>query len=309
MAGIYDSAERLIGGTPLLNLSRLAERKGVGARILAKLECFNLTGSSKDRIAASMIDAAEADGRIRPGSVIIEPTSGNTGIGLAAVGTLRGYRVVLVMPETMSAERIALMRAYGAEVELTSGSLGMRGAIERAGELARETPGSFIPSQFDNPANADAHFRTTGPEIMEDSGGSVDVLVAGVGTGGTVTGAGRYLKSVKPSVRVVAVEPASSPVLSGGRPGPHGIQGIGAGFVPAVLDMNVVDEVIAVADEDAFEAARLLCRTEGVLVGISAGAALFAAVSVASRPENKGRSVVVVLPDSGSRYLSGSLFR
>ncbi len=309
MAGIYDSAERLIGGTPLLNLSRLAERKGVGARILAKLECFNLTGSSKDRIAASMIDAAEADGRIRPGSVIIEPTSGNTGIGLAAVGTLRGYRVVLVMPETMSAERIALMRAYGAEVELTSGSLGMRGAIERAGELARETPGSFIPSQFDNPANADAHFRTTGPEIMEDSGGSVDVLVAGVGTGGTVTGAGRYLKSVKPSVRVVAVEPASSPVLSGGRPGPHGIQGIGAGFVPAVLDMDVVDEVVAVADEDAFEAARLLCRTEGVLVGISAGAALFAAVSVASRPEYRGGSVVVVLPDSGSRYLSGPLFR
>lgn len=309
MAGIYDSAERLIGGTPLLNLSRLAEMKGVGARILAKLECFNLTGSSKDRIAASMIDAAEADGRIRPGSVIIEPTSGNTGIGLAAVGTLRGYRVVLVMPETMSAERIALMRAYGAEVELTSGSLGMRGAIERAGELARETPGSFIPSQFDNPANADAHFRTTGPEIMEDSGGSVDVLVAGVGTGGTVTGAGRYLKSVKPSVRVVAVEPASSPVLSGGRPGPHGIQGIGAGFVPAVLDMDVVDEVVAVADEDAFEAARLLCRTEGVLVGISAGAALFAAVSVASRPEYRGGSVVVVLPDSGSRYLSGPLFR
>lgn len=309
MAGIYDSAERLIGGTPLLNLSRLAERKGVGARILAKLECFNLTGSSKDRIAASMIDAAEADGRIKPGSVIIEPTSGNTGIGLAAVGTLRGYRVVLVMPETMSAERIALMRAYGAEVELTSGSLGMRGAIERAGELARETPGSFIPSQFDNPANADAHFRTTGPEIMEDSGGSVDVLVAGVGTGGTVTGAGRYLKSVKPSVRVVAVEPASSPVLSGGRPGPHGIQGIGAGFVPAVLDMDVVDEVVAVADEDAFEAARLLCRTEGVLVGISAGAALFAAVSVASRPEYRGGSVVVVLPDSGSRYLSGPLFR
>lgn len=309
MAGIYDSAERLIGGTPLLNLSRLAERKGIGARILAKLECFNLTGSSKDRIAASMIDAAEADGRIKPGSVIIEPTSGNTGIGLAAVGTLRGYRVVLVMPETMSAERIALMRAYGAEVELTSGALGMRGAIERAGELARETPGSFIPSQFDNPANADAHFRTTGPEIMEDSGGSVDVLVAGVGTGGTVTGAGRYLKSVKPSVRVVAVEPASSPVLSGGTPGPHKIQGIGAGFVPAVLDMDVVDEVVPVADEDAFEAARLLCRTEGVLVGISAGAALFAAVSVASRPENKGRTVVVVLPDSGSRYLSGPLFR
>lgn len=309
MAGIYDSAERLIGGTPLLNLSRLAERKGVGARILAKLECFNLTGSSKDRIAASMIDAAEADGRIKPGSVIIEPTSGNTGIGLAAVGTLRGYRVVLVMPETMSAERIALMRAYGAEVELTSGSLGMRGAIERAGELARETPGSFIPSQFDNPANADAHFRTTGPEIMEDSGGSVDVLVAGVGTGGTVTGAGRYLKSVKPSVRVVAVEPASSPVLSGGTPGPHKIQGIGAGFVPAVLDMDVVDEVVAVADEDAFEAARLLCRTEGVLVGISAGAALFAAVSVASRPEYRGGSVVVVLPDSGNRYLSGPLFR
>ena len=308
MARIYTSIEQLIGHTPLIELTRIERAEGLRARLLAKAESFNPAGSAKDRVARAMLDDAEADGRLRPGSVIIEPTSGNTGIGLAAVGVTRGYRVIIVMPDSMSAERRALMTAYGAELVLTPGALGMKGAVARAEELAAEIPGSFIPGQFTNPSNPKAHFETTGPEIWEDSDGRVDVFVAGVGTGGTVTGVGRYLKSRNPDVRVVAVEPAASPLLSGGAAGPHGLQGIGANFIPAVLDTGVYDEVIPVTEEEAFAAGRLLGRTEGLLAGISAGAALHAALSVARRPENEGKTVVVLLPDAGDRYLSTALF-
>ncbi len=308
MARIYTSIEQLIGHTPLIELTRIERAEGLRARLLAKAESFNPAGSAKDRVARAMLDDAEADGRLRPGAVIIEPTSGNTGIGLAAVGVTRGYRVIIVMPDSMSAERRMLMTAYGAELVLTPGALGMKGAIEKAEELAAEIPGSFIPGQFTNPSNPKAHFETTGPEIWEDTDGRVDVFVAGVGTGGTLTGVGQYLKSRNPDVRVVAVEPARSPLLSGGTAGPHGLQGIGANFIPAVLDTGVYDEVIPVTEEEAFAAGRLLGRTEGLLAGISAGAALHAALSVARRPENEGKTVVVLLPDTGDHYLSTSLF-
>ena len=304
MAFVRDMTE-LIGGTPLLQLNRFAP----AGNLLAKLECFNPAGSAKDRVAAAMIADAEARGVLRPGATIIEPTSGNTGIGLAAVAVPKGYRVVLTMPESMSEERRALLRAYGAELVLTPSADGMNGAIARAQELAAETPGSFIPGQFENPANARAHYTTTGPEIWADAQGRVDVFVAGVGTGGTLTGVGRYLKEQNPAVQVVAVEPASSAVLSGGAAGPHGLQGIGAGFVPAVLDTAVYDEVVAVTEEAACAAARELAQTEGVLVGISSGAALSAARAIAARPENAGKTVVVLLPDTGERYLSSPLFR
>ena len=308
MGGIYTSADQLIGGTPLLELKRIEREEGLEARILAKLEYFNPAGSVKDRVAKAMLDDAEARGLLDPGSVIIEPTSGNTGIGLASVAAARGYRVVIVMPETMSAERRQLLRAYGAELVLTPGAAGMAGAIARAEELAGEIPGGFIPGQFVNPANPAAHRASTGPEIWEDTGGQVDVFVAGVGTGGAVTGVGSYLKSRKPSVYVAAVEPASSPVLSGGAAGPHGIQGIGAGFVPETLDRSVCDEIIPVEDGDAFATGRRMGRSEGVLVGISSGAALWAALQLARRPENRGKTIVALLPDAGDRYLSTQMF-
>lgn len=306
--GLYTSVEQLIGNTPLLELKRLEKELGLEARILAKLEYLNPAGSAKDRIALAMIREAEESGKLKPGAVIIEPTSGNTGIGLAVVAAARGYRVVIVMPETMSVERRLLMKAYGAELVLTKGALGMQGAIQKAEELAREIPGSFIPGQFVNPANARAHFETTGPEIWADTAGKVDAFVAGVGTGGTITGAGGYLKGKNPEIRVVAVEPASSAVLSGGAPGPHMLQGIGAGFVPEVLDTGVYDEVLPVTEEEAFAAGRLIAGREGVLVGISSGAALHGAVTLAKRPENRGKTIVVLLPDTGDRYLSTPLF-
>ena len=308
MSNIYTSADQLIGKTPLLELTHIEKEEKLEARLLAKLEYFNPAGSVKDRIAKAMIDDAEARGLLKEGSVIIEPTSGNTGIGLAAVAAARGYRIIIVMPETMSMERRVLMKAYGAELVLTEGAKGMKGAIARAEELAKEIPGGFIPGQFVNPANPAAHRATTGPEIWADTDGEVDIFVAGVGTGGTVTGVGEYLKEKKPSVRVVAVEPASSPVLSKGTAGAHKIQGIGAGFVPEVLNTAVYDEVIAVKNEDAFAAGRRIGRSEGVLVGISSGAALHAAIEVAKRPENKGKTVVALLPDTGDRYMSTELF-
>ena len=308
MAHIYTSADQLIGKTPLLELKRLEEKEGLEARVLAKLEYFNPAGSVKDRIAKAMIDDAEARGLLKEGSVIIEPTSGNTGIGLASVAAARGYRIIIVMPDTMSVVRRQLMKAYGAELVLTEGAKGMKGAIAKADELAKEIPGGFIPGQFVNPANPAAHKATTGPEIWEDTDGEVDIFVAGVGTGGTVTGVGEYLKEQKPEVKIVAVEPASSPVLSKGTSGAHKIQGIGAGFVPEVLNTAVYDEIIAVENEDAFAAGRLLGKTEGVLVGISSGAALHAAIQLAKRPENKGKTIVALLPDTGDRYLSTALF-
>ena len=308
MARIYTSADQLIGNTPLLELTHIERERGLKARILAKLEYFNPAGSVKDRIARAMIDAAEASGRLRPGSVIIEPTSGNTGIGLAAVAAAKGYRILIVMPETMSVERRQLMKAYGAELVLTDGAKGMKGAVEKAGELAKEIPGSFVPGQFVNPANPKAHFEHTGPEIYADTDGKVDIFVAGVGTGGTITGVGEYLKSKNPAVKIVAVEPADSPVLSGGAAGPHKIQGIGAGFVPDVLDTKVYDEILTVTNRDAFAAGKEIGRREGVLVGISSGAAVHAAIQLANREENAGKTIVVLLPDTGDRYLSTSLF-
>lgn len=308
MSRIYTSADQLIGRTPLLELTRLERAEHLEARVLAKLESFNPGGSVKDRVALSMIDDAEARGLLGPGSVIIEPTSGSTGIGLAAVAAARGYRTIIVMPETMSEERRRLVAAYGAELVLTEGSAGMAGAIARAGELARTIPRSFIPGQFVNPANPAAHRSSTGPEIWEDAGGRVDFFVAGVGTGGTITGAGGYLKERNPALHVAAVEPAGSPVLSGGAPGPHGLQGIGAGFIPGVLDLSLCDEIIPVEEADALAAARQLARREGVLAGISSGAALWAALQLAKRPASRGETVVVLLPDTGERYLSTSLF-
>ena len=308
MSSIYTSADQLIGKTPLLELTHIEKNQDLQARVLAKLEYFNPAGSVKDRVAKAMIDDAEAKGLLNPGSVLIEPTSGNTGIGLASVAAARGYRVIIVMPETMSVERRQIMRAYGAELVLTEGAKGMAGAIARAGELAQEIPGSFIPGQFVNPANPAAHRAATGPEIWADTDGHVDIFVAGVGTGGTVTGVGEYLKEQNPNIKVVAVEPASSPVLSKGAAGPHKIQGIGAGFVPEVLNTAVYDEVIAVEDEDAFAAGRLMGRAEGVLVGISSGAAVWAAVQLAKRPENRGKTIVALLPDTGDRYLSTPMF-
>ena len=308
MSKIYKSADELIGHTPLLEFSRIESAHKLQAKVIAKLEYFNPAGSVKDRIAKAMIEEAERAGKLKPGAVIIEPTSGNTGIGLASVAAARGYKAIIVMPETMSVERRQLMKAYGAEVVLSDGSKGMKGAIAKAQELAETTPNSFIPGQFVNPANPKAHFETTGPEIFEDTDGQVDIFVAGVGTGGTVTGVGKYLKSKKPGVKIVAVEPASSAVLSTGVPGPHKIQGIGAGFVPDVLDTKVYDEIIPVSNEDAFATGREVGRTEGVLVGISSGAALWAAIELAKRPENKGKNIVVLLPDTGDRYLSTSLF-
>ncbi len=308
MSNFYTSADQLIGRTPLLELTHIERSEGLEARILGKLEYFNPAGSVKDRVAKAMIDDAEASGKLRPGAVIIEPTSGNTGIGLASVAAARGYRIIIVMPETMSVERRQLMRAYGAELVLTEGTKGMKGAIAKAGELAEEIPNSFIPGQFVNPANPATHKATTGPEIWEDTGGRVDIFVAGVGTGGTVTGVGEYLKSRNPAVKVIAVEPASSPVLSRGVAGSHKIQGIGAGFVPDVLNTKVYDEIITVENEDAFAAGRRIGREEGVLVGISSGAAVWAAIQLAKRPENKGRTIVALLPDTGDRYLSTPLF-
>ncbi len=308
MAKIYTSADQLIGGTPLLELTHIEAEEKLEARILAKLEYFNPAGSVKDRIAKAMIDEAEAAGKLVPGSVIIEPTSGNTGIGLASVAAARGYRIIIVMPDTMSVERRQIMKAYGAELVLSEGAKGMSGAIAKADELAREIPNAFIPGQFVNPANPEAHRRSTGPEIWADTDGKVDVFVAGVGTGGTITGTGAYLKTMNPAIRVVAVEPDSSPVLSTGKGGPHKIQGIGAGFVPEVLDTSVYDEVIRVTNEDAFAEGKRIGRKEGVLVGISSGAALHAAVEVAKRPENAGKTIVVLLPDTGDRYLSTPMF-
>ena len=308
MANIYTSADRLIGKTPLLELTHIEKNLGLKANILAKLEYFNPAGSVKDRIAKAMIDDAEAGGKLKPDSVIIEPTSGNTGIGLAAVAAARGYRIIIVMPETMSVERRQLMKAYGAELVLTEGAKGMKGAIAKAEELAKEIPYSFVPSQFTNPANPKAHIETTGPEIWKDTDGKVDIFVAGVGTGGTVTGVGEYLKSKNPDVKIVAVEPASSAVLSTGVAGSHKIQGIGAGFVPQVLNTKIYDEIVAVSNEDAFETGRLIGRSEGVLVGISSGAATYAAIVLAKRPENEGKNIVVLLPDTGDRYLSTPLF-
>ena len=308
MSKIYTSADQLIGRTPLLEFTHIEAAENLAAKILGKLEYFNPAGSVKDRIAKAMIDDAEASGKLKPGSVIIEPTSGNTGIGLASVAAARGYRIIIVMPETMSVERRQLMKAYGAELVLTDGAKGMKGAIARADELAKEIPNSFVPGQFVNPANPDAHKRTTGPEIWEDTDGKVDIFVAGVGTGGTVTGVGEYLKSQNPAVKVVAVEPATSPVLSKGTAGAHKIQGIGAGFVPDVLNTKVYDEVIPVANEDAFATGKLIGHKEGVLVGISSGAALWAAIQLAKRPENKGKTIVALLPDTGDRYLSTPLF-
>ena len=308
MSRIYTSADQLIGHTPLLELTHLEKKYGLKARLLGKLEYLNPAGSVKDRIARAMIDDAEAKGLLKPGSVIIEPTSGNTGIGLASVAAARGYRVIIVMPETMSVERRQLMKAYGAELVLTEGSKGMSGAIAKAEELAREIPGGFVPGQFVNAANPKAHFETTGPEIYEDTDGKVDYFVAGVGTGGTITGVGQYLKSRNPEVKVVAVEPKSSAVLSTGVAGAHKIQGIGAGFVPQVLDTKVYDEIIPVENDDAFALGKEMGRSEGVLVGISSGAALWAAIEIAKRPGSEGKTIVVLLPDTGDRYLSTSLF-
>ena len=308
MSAIYKSADQLIGKTPLLELTNIEKKEGLKATVIAKLEYFNPAGSVKDRVALEMINDAEASGKLKPDSVIIEPTSGNTGIGLAAVAAARGYRIILVMPETMSVERRQLMKAYGAELVLSDGSKGMKGAIAKADELAAEIQSSFIPGQFVNPANPKAHFEHTGPEIFEDTDGQVDIFVAGVGTGGTVTGVGEYLKSKKPDVKVVAVEPATSAVLSTGVPGAHKIQGIGAGFVPAVLNTKVYDEIIPVADNDAFATGKKIGHKEGVLVGISSGAAVFAAIELAKRPENEGKNIVVLLPDTGDRYLSTPLF-
>lgn len=308
MSRIYTSADQLVGRTPLLELKRLAHSEQLNARLLVKLELFNPGGSVKDRIAKAMLDDAEARGLLKPDSVIIEPTSGNTGIGLAAMGAARGLRVILVMPETMSLERRRLMQAYGAELVLTEGAKGMKGAIAKAQELAQQIPGAFMPGQFTNEANPTAHWQTTGPEIWQDTDGQVDLFVAGVGTGGTITGVGGYLKQQNPGVKVVAVEPADSQVLGGKGPGPHKIQGIGAGFVPAVLNTGVYDEVMPVRSEDAFAASRLLGRTEGVLAGISSGAALWAAMELARRPENRGKTIVALLPDTGERYLSTGLF-
>ena len=308
MSKIFTSADQLIGHTPLMELTNIEKKHGLKAKLLAKLEYFNPAGSVKDRIAKAMIDDAEAKGLLKPGSVIIEPTSGNTGIGLASVAAARGYRIIIVMPETMSVERRQIMKAYGAELVLTEGAKGMKGAIAKADELAKEIPNSFIPGQFVNPANPKAHFETTGPEIFDDTDGKVDIFVAGVGTGGTVTGVGQYLKSRNPSVKVVAVEPKSSAVLSTGVAGPHKIQGIGAGFVPDVLDTKVYDEIIPVTNEDAFAAGKEIGRSEGVLVGISSGAALWAGIDLAKRPENAGKTIVVLLPDTGDRYLSTPLF-
>ena len=308
MSRIYTSADQLIGHTPLLELSNIEKSLGLKARILAKLEYFNPAGSVKDRIALAMIDDAEKKGLLKPGATIIEPTSGNTGIGLCSVAAARGYRTIIVMPDTMSVERRQLMKAYGAELVLTPGAQGMKGAIDKADELAKEIPGAFIPGQFVNPANPAAHLATTGPEIWQDTDGVVDAFVAGVGTGGTITGVGAYLKSQNPAVHVVAVEPASSPVLSGGKSGPHKIQGIGAGFVPQVLDTKVYDEIIPVENENAFKTGALIGRREGVLVGISSGAALWAAIELAKRPEYEGKTIVVLLPDTGDRYLSTPMF-
>jgi len=308
MSKIYTSMDQMIGRTPLLELCRIQQQLGLDARVLAKLEYLNPAGSVKDRAALSMIRDAEQKGLLKEGSVIVEPTSGNTGIGLAAVAAARGYRVVIVMPETMSLERRQLMRAYGAELVLTEGSKGMSGAVEKAQQLVQQIPGAFLAGQFTNPANPQAHFETTGPEIWQDTEGHVDVFVAGVGTGGTITGVGRYLKSQDPAVRIVGVEPAASPLLSKGTAGPHKIQGIGANFVPQVLDTAIYAELLAVTDQDAFAAGRLMARTEGVLVGISSGAALWAAVELAKRPENRGKTIVTLLPDTGDRYLSTGMF-
>ncbi len=308
MSKIYTSADQLIGHTPLLELTHLEKAEGLKAKILAKLEYFNPAGSAKDRVAKAMIDDAEAKSLLKKGSVIIEPTSGNTGIGLAAVAAARGYRTIIVMPDTMSVERRQLLKAYGAELVLTEGAKGMSGAIAKAEQLAKEIPGGFVAGQFVNPANPEAHRQTTGPEIWEDTDGKVDIFVAGVGTGGTITGVGEYLKSKNPNVKIVAVEPAGSPVLSGGKPGPHKVQGIGAGFVPQVLNTSVYDEIIPVENEDAFQTGRRIGSTEGVLVGISSGAAAWAALQLAQRPENEGKTIVALLPDTGDRYLSTELF-
>ena len=308
MANIYTSADQLIGKTPLLELTHIEKKLNLEAKLLAKLEYFNPAGSVKDRIAKKMIEEAEAKGQLKPDSVIIEPTSGNTGIGLASVAAAKGYRIIIVMPETMSVERRQLMKAYGAELVLTEGAKGMKGAIAKANELAAQTPNSFVPGQFVNPANPQAHYETTGPEIYADTDGKVDYFVAGVGTGGTITGVGEYLKSKKPEIKVVAVEPATSPVLSKGTAGAHKIQGIGAGFVPKVLDTGVYDEIIPVANEDAFAVGKQIGKAEGVLVGISSGAAAWAAIELAKRPENEGKTIVVLLPDTGDRYLSTPLF-
>ena len=309
MSRIYTSADQLIGRTPLLELTHMEEKENLSARVLAKLEYFNPAGSAKDRVALAMIRDAEERGILQAGSTIIEPTSGNTGIGLACVAAARGYRTIIVMPDSMSAERQLLMGAYGAELVLTPGALGMSGAIAKAEELAKEIPGSFIPDQFGNPANAKAHYETTGPEIWEDTNGDVDIFVAGVGTGGTITGVGRYLKEKNPSIEIVAVEPADSPLLSGGKAGPHGLQGIGANFVPAVLDTAIYDRIIPVTTEEAYSAARLMGKAEGILVGISSGAALHAALLLAKEPENEGKTIAVLLPDTGDRYLSTELFK
>ena len=309
MSKIYTSADQLIGKTPLLELTHIEKKYGLKAKVLAKLEYFNPAGSVKDRIARKMLDDAEAAGKLTPDSVIIEPTSGNTGIGLASVAAARGYRIIIVIPETMSVERRQLMKAYGAELVLTEGAKGMKGAIAKADELAKEIPNSFVPGQFVNPSNPKAHYETTGPEIFEDTDGEVDIFVAGVGTGGTVTGVGEYLKDKKPGVKIVAVEPATSAVLSTGVAGAHKIQGIGAGFVPDVLDTKVYDEIIPVSNEAAFETGKLIGKSEGVLVGISSGAAAYAAIELAKRPENEGKTIVVLLPDTGDRYLSTPLFQ
>lgn len=308
MSKVVKSITELIGNTPMLELIGLEKSHSLEASVIAKLEYFNPCGSVKDRVAKNMIENAEKSGDLKPGSVIIEPTSGNTGIGLASVGVSKGYRVIITMPETMSAERRNLMKAYGAELVLTDGSKGMNGAIAKAEELAKEIPGAFIPGQFSNPSNPQAHFETTGPEIWEQTGGNVDILVSGVGTGGTISGVGKFLKSKNPDIKIIAVEPESSPVLSGGKPGPHGIQGIGAGFVPETLNTEIYDEIVTVADSDAYQTGRELAKTEGLLVGISSGAAVWAAVQTAKRLENRGKTIVAVLPDTGERYLSTPMF-